>query len=37
MEKTVEYLLWKVDHWRPDNIEINQHDFMKLKIERNSY
>jgi hypothetical protein len=37
IEKTVEYLHWKVDHWRPDNIEVNQHDLVKLKIEKNSY
>jgi hypothetical protein len=37
IEETVEYLCWKVDRWRPDNIEINQHDIVKLKIEKNSY
>jgi hypothetical protein len=37
IEKTVEYLRWKVDRWRPNNIEVNQHDIVKLKIEKNSY
>jgi frataxin-like iron-binding protein CyaY len=34
IEKTVEYLRWKVDRWRPDNIEVNQHDIVNLKIEK---
>jgi preprotein translocase subunit SecA len=32
IEKTVELL-----RWRPDNIDINQHDVEKLKIEKNCY
>jgi hypothetical protein len=36
-KKTIEFLRWKVDRWRPDNIDINQHDIEKLKIEKNSY
>jgi hypothetical protein len=32
IEKTVEFL-----RWRPDNIEVNQHDIVKLKLENNSY
>jgi hypothetical protein len=37
IEKTSEYLRWKVDRWRHDNIEVNQQDLVKLKIEKNSY
>jgi CYTH domain-containing protein len=34
IEKTVEYLRWKVDRWRHDNIEVNRHDIVKLKLEK---
>jgi hypothetical protein len=37
IEKTVEFFRWKVDRWRPDNIDINQHEVEKLKIEKNNY
>jgi hypothetical protein len=37
IEKTVEYLRWKVDRWRHDNIEVNQHDIVNLKLEKRNY